>query len=512
MSLNLEDLPPEIRGVVDQLVAAERLRADNLAAENRILREMVRLLQRQKYGPRSEQLSDRQLQLLEGEPCVVEEEVEKEAALAARDPNNREPRVPRRDRKHPGRVDLPAHLERRVEVIPVPATQCRCPRCQKELPLIGYEESEYLDIEPVKFFVRVVRREKRAPNCGCMDGVICAPAPRRILPKSKFGDELIVDFIDRKFGLHVPVYRQCEAIFREADVDLSRQTVCGVIGQVGSFLEAVRIVLRQDLIDGGYIQVDETPIGVQSREVRGRNHTGQVWHYGRPGGPVVVDFQMSRGRDGPAAFLRGFRGVLQSDGYGVYDNLGAGIEYAGCLAHVRRKVFNAHKLSPADPVPQQLLDTIGEIYAVEAEARTAGAGAEQRLALRQDRSRPLMDRLREQLVSARATVLPKSVLGRACTYALGQWTRLEVFLKRGDIEVDNNWAENALRPVVLGRKNFLHIGSQWAGPRLAAIWSVYGTCQRLGIDPRAYLRSVLPRLADWPINRVAELSPLVWKP
>jgi transposase len=175
-------------------------------------------------------------------------------------------------------------------------------------------------------------------------------------------------------------------------------------------------------------------------------------------------------------------------------------------------LFNAHQLSPADAVPRQLLDIIGEIYAVEAEARHLGATSEQRLALRQERSRPLMDRLRDQLVSARAAALPKSVLGRGCAYALGQWARLEVFLKRGEIEVDNNWAENALRPVVLGRKNFLHIGSEWAGPRLAAIWSVYGTCQRLGINPRAYLRSILPRLAEWPIKRVAELSPLVWKP
>jgi transposase len=488
------------------------LRGEKLAAENRILRDMIRLLQRQKYGPKSEQLSDRQLQLLEGEPCVVEEEVTQEAALAAKDPLSREPRVPKPDRQHPGRADLPAHLERRLQVIPLPADQCRCPRCQKELPLIGYEESESLDVEPVKFFVRVVRREKRAANCGCVDGVVCAPPPARILPKSKFGDELIVDFIDRKFGLHVPVYRQCEAIFREAGVDLSRQSVCGVMGHAGSLLEPIRQVLRQDLIEVGYIQADETRMGVQSREVRGRNHTGQIWHFGRPGGPVVVDFQMSRGRDGPEAFLKGFRGVLQCDGYSAYDKLGPGIEYAGCLAHARRKLFNAHQLSPADQVPKQMLDLIGEIYAVEAEARSAGATSEQRLALRAERSRPLMDRLREQLVAARAAVLPKSVLGRACAYALGQWTRLEVFLKRGEVEVDNNWAENGLRPVVIGRKNFLHIGSEWAGPKLAAIWSVYGTCQRLDINPRAYLRSILPRLAEWPINRVAELSPLVWKP
>jgi hypothetical protein len=280
---------------------------------------------------------------------------------------------------------------------------------------------------------------------------------------------------------------------------------------VGGLLEPIRQVLRRDLLDGRYIQADETPIGVQSPEVRGRNHTGRIWHYGRPGGPVVVDFQMTRGRDGPLAFLEGFRGTLQSDGYSAYDKLGPGIRYAGCLAHVRRKLFEAHKLSPDDPVPRQLLEQVGAIYTVEAEAREAKATAEARLALRQDRSRPLMEALKAQLVQARAANLPKSVLGRACAYALGQWTRLEVFLGDGQVEVDNNWAENGLRPVVLGRKNFLHIGSEWAGPKLAAIWSVYGTCQRLGKSPRAYLRSVLPKLAEWPINRVKELSPLVWQ-
>jgi transposase len=511
VSFDLAQLPPDLRDAVASALAGERAEKERLQSEIRILREMIRLLHLKKYGPKSERLSEQQLQLLEGEPCVTPEEVAKEAELAARDPKARAPRVPKRDRPHPGRVELPAHLERRIEVIPVPADQCRCPRCLKELALIGYEESEYLDMEPVKYFVRKVRREKRAAGCGCVEGVVCAPVPVRILPKGKFGDEVIVDFIDRKFGQHLPVYRQCDTIEREAGIELSRQTVCGVIGQVGTLLEAIRQSLRRDLLAGGYIQADETPIGVQSREVRGRNHTGRVWHYGRPAGPVVVDFQMSRGRDGPKAFLEGFRGTLQSDGYSAYDKLGAGIIYAGCLAHVRRKLFDAHKLSPDDPVPRQLLDHVGAVYAVEAEARDAGAKSEERLALRQARSQMLMAALKEKLVATRAASLPKSVLGRACAYALGQWTRLETFLNDGRVEVDNNWAENGLRPVVLGRKNFLHVGSEWAGPRLAAIWSVYGTCLRLRKNPRAYLRSVLPRLADWPANRVDELSPMVWQ-
>lgn len=507
MALDLDQFPPHLR----EAVAAERAEKERLQGEVRLLREMIRLLHLKKYGPKSEQLSDHQLDLLEGEPCVTPEEIEQEAARIAQSPEAQEPRVEREDRRHPGRVELPAHLERRTEVIPVPAEQCRCPRCQKELLLIGYEEAEYLDMEPVKYFVRRIRREKRAAQCGCVEGVVVADPPRRILPKSKFGDELIVDFIDRKFGQHLPVYRQCDTIRREAGIEISRQTVCGVMGQAGGVLEAIRQSLRRDLLKGGYVQADETPIGVQCPEERGRNHTGRIWHYGRPGGPVVIDFQMSRGRDGPRRFLEGFEGTLQSDGYSAYDKLGSGIRYAGCLAHVRRKFFEAHKLSPKDAAARQLLDQIAEIYAVEAEARHANASPADRLALRQARTRPLMEALKIRLIQVRAASLPKSVLGRACAYALGQWTRLEVFVTDGLIEADNNWAENALRPVVLGRKNFLHIGSEWAGPKLAAIWSVYGTCQRLGKNPRAYLLSVLPRLADWHSHRVDELSPLVWE-
>jgi transposase len=510
LALELTDLTPELRAVVEQFIASERADKFRVESENRILREQLRLLMRQKYGPKSDKLSDLQLELLEAEPCVTPEEVAAEADRVANDPAAKTPRVPRKDREHPGRVELPAHLERRIEVIPALAGECHCGRCGKDRPLIGYEESVYLDLEPLKFFAHVVRREKRG-GCACHDGVVCAPLPVRILPKSKLGDELIIEIIDQKLGMHVPVFRLCESIFRNAGVDLSRQTMCSVLGKSGDLLQPVTKVLRADLLAEGYVQADETRFGVQTREKPGRNHTAQIWQYSRPGGPVVFDFQMSRGRAGPEEFLEGFRGHLQCDGYVVYKDLGPGITYCGCLAHVRRKFVEAARLAPQDPAPREIVELMGAIYAVEAEARDANAKHAQRLELRQARSRPLMDELHRLIVAARTVVLPKSVLGRACAYALGQWTRLEVFLGNGQIEPDNNWAENAIRPVVLGRKNFLHIGSEWAGPRLAALWTVYGTCQRLGINPKDYLRSVLPRLGDWPVSRVGELSPLVWK-
>ena len=498
MTIALDQLPAEVRTLVE-----------GLQIENHLLRELLRLERLKKYGPRSEKLSDLQLQLLGQEPLVTPAEIEHEARLVEADEQAKTPRVPCPERQHPGRLPFPPHLERRIETIPVPPEECHCPLCQQEKAVIGYEESEQLDMDPVKLFIRVVRREKRA--CGdCQEGVVIAPVPARIVPKGKLGDELVIELTDGKVERHLPVYRQCEALRRDAGVELSRQTVCGVILHVGDLLEPIRQVLRADLLSGGYIQADETPFGVQSPEVRGRNHRGQIWTFGRPHGPVVFDFQMSRGRAGPREFLSGFQGILQSDGYSVYDQLGTGIVYAACLAHVRRKFHDAHLLSPEDPVPRELVERIAQIYAVEAEAASGSAPPEVRGALRQERSRPLMKSLKERVIAVRQEVLPQSVLGKACDYALGQWPRLEVFLEHGQVEVDNNWAENALRPIVLGRKNFLHIGSEWAGPRLAALWSVYGTCRRLGINTRAYLRDVLPRLADWPAKRVAELSPLLW--
>lgn len=495
---------------IDQFPLAARTLIEGLQVEVRLLREQLRLMRIQKYGPKSDKLSDLQLQLLDSEPCVTSEEVDAEAGRVDKDVQARTPREPRDDAKHPGRLDLPAHLERRIQLVPAAAQDCHCGRCGKDRPLIGYEESEHLDLDPLNFFVRKVRREKRGA-CACQDGVICAPLPVRILPKSKFGDEFIIEVLDQKFGVHVPVFRLCESIFRNTGIDLSRQTICGVLGKCGELLQALVPGLRENLLSDGYVQADETRFGVQTREKPGRNHTAQIWQYGRPGGPVVFDFRMSRGRDGPEEFLKGFRGHLQCDGYAAYRDLGPGIIYCGCLSHARRKFVEAARLAPQDPVPRQIVEIFGAIYAVEAEARDAGAADAARLRLRQERTRPLMDDLHRIIIATRTAVLPKSVLGRACDYALGQWSRLQVFLGEGRIEADNNWAENAIRPIVVGRKNFLHIGSEWVGPKLAAIWSVYGTCHRLGINPKAYLRSVLPRLGDWPMNRVGELSPLVWK-
>jgi len=283
--------------------------------------------------------------------------------------------------------------------------------------------------------------------------------------------------------------------------------------KVGGLAQALIPSLKADLMAGGYIQADETRVPCQTSAVRGRNHQAYMWEFSRPGGPVIFEFKMSRAREGPRDFLKGFKGILQSDGYAAYDKLGEGIEYVACWAHARREFFRAHQLQENDPRPLEILGLIGKLYALEEQARTAGATPGQRLTLRQEQSQLVVKQLGQRILAIRAEgdVLPASQLAKACDYALGQWTRLQVFLNHGHVEIDNNWCENAIRPLAMGRKNWLHIGSEEAGPRVAAIVSVFETCRRFDINPRTYLLDVLPKMPEWSMNRVTELSPMAWK-
>lgn len=495
---------------LEQLLRDSQEEVRRLQLENSILRECLRLQLIKKYGPKSEALSEEQLRLLNEEPSVSAAEVAREAEVQAK--GSAAAQVPQpKKRQHPGRAELPSHLPRREAIIACPPEALRCPHCQKERSLISYEVTEELDVEPAVYFVRVIKREKRACHHCPEGGVNTAPVPAKIIPKGKLANGLVIDTLIKKYDEHLPIYRQCAILQRDADVELGRQTLVDAIMAVGSLLRPVSAALATELKAGGYIQADETPVPCQSGRTVGRNHQAYMWEYSRPEGPVVFDFRMGRERAGPKEFLKGFIGTLQTDGYRVYDHLGSDIVYAGCMAHARREFYDAHRLAKEDPLPLEILGQFAKLYKVEEEARSAKMSFQQRLALRQQQSRPVMDGLKERIVEIRAQVLPESAVGKACKYALGQWTRLSVFLEDGRVEIDNNWCENAMRPIALGRKNWLHIGSEKAGPKIAAIASVMETCRRLGINVRDYFTDVLPKLPDWPITRVAELTPSSWK-
>jgi hypothetical protein len=269
--------------------------------------------------------------------------------------------------------------------------------------------------------------------------------------------------------------------------------------------------MGQELVSGTYIQADETTVGVQMHDNRGKNHQAYLWQYSRPGGPVVFDFRMGREREGPKGFLGNFEGRLQSDGYSAYDHVGGPkIVHAACWAHARRKFFDAVKLHPTDQTSIRIVAQMDELFAIDAQARQKDLSLMERHVLRLEKAKPLLEQINTGIQAARAGALPQSALAKACNYTLTLWTRLGRFLEYPEVELSNNLAENAMRPVALGRRNWIHVGSKEAGPRVAAIISIVETCRRLRLPVRDYLVSVLPGLADFPINRVAELTPKAW--
>jgi transposase len=473
--------------------------------------EQIRLLNFKLFGPKSEKLSPAQIPLLLQEVSVMAGEVEQEAQRPEAQKRLPQPKTSKPRNPHPGREPLPGHLERREEILHCCPEDCRCPKCGGERPVIGYETREELACEPAKFWVRVIKREKRGSHCLEEQGVATAPVPAQIVPKGKLSNEFIIEVLVRKYQLHLPVYRQCAALVEDFGIELSRRTLNDAILAAGSLLRPVVGAMRLELLSGGYIQADETTMPCQTGERTGRNHRAFVWEFSRPGGIVIFEFQMGRSRAGPLEFLKGFRGKLQSDGYSAYDKLGEGIVYVACAAHVRRGFVDATKVAPLDPVPAEILARFGELYAVEKEARESQLNPEARRALRQAKSVPIMAALKTRLTEIRQQTAPGGKLVQACDYALGQWSRLEEYLSDGQLECDNNWCEGGIRPLVLGRRNWLHVGSPEAGPKIAAIASIVETCRRLDINLRDYLRDVLPKLGEWPVNRVGELMPTAWK-
>jgi transposase len=479
----------------------------------RVLEERLRLQRMEKYGPKSEKLSDAQLELLEGEPGVSAAEVEAESQrepVPACASTVESASKPDKVRRHPGRQQLPSHLPRVEQVVGCTPDECVCQQCGKEKAVIGYEQSEQLDVEPASYFVVVTRREKRAcPECA--QGVSTAAVPERIVEKGLVSDRVVINTLVAKYSDHLPLYRQSLMMEREAGISISRATMDGWVMRSGGLLMPVAAAIGRELLGGGYIQADETPVPVQMHDGRGKNHPAYLWQYGRPGGSVMFDFRMGRGREGPLKFLGKFEGILQTDGYSAYERAGGPkLVHAACWAHARRKFLEALKLNPDDRIAAQIVARIDELFAIDAEARNAGIDNAARHALRQERSRPLLHLLRSEMEAVKTSVLPSSALGKALNYTLSLWRKLVRLLEYPEIELSNNVAENSMRPVVLGRKNWIHVGSEEAGPKVAAILSVAESCRRLGISLREYLASVLPRLANMSIQRIQSCTPAAW--
>jgi transposase len=466
-----------------------------------VLEERLRQRRIQVLGPHSETLSDLQLELLaEEEPSATREEVEAEA--------RREPLPQKRARRpHPGRRSLPENLPRVEQV--VRCVEPNCQRCGAETSIIGYDESEVLDVAPAHYFVRVTKREKRA--CGKCASIAMPELAPRIVEKGLASDAVVIRTVIAKYCDHLPLYRQQAMLEREAGVEISRATLDGWVMRVGELLQPVVAAMRQDLLRASYLQADETTVPVQMHDKRGADHQAYLWQYGRPGGETVFEFQLGRGREGPRKFLSQWEGILQTDGYQAYDDVGGEkLVHVGCWAHARRKFVDAVKVNPKDAEAIKMVTRMDALFLVDRHARQQRLSAEDRLALRREHADSWAAEIYDQCVSLRKTALPKSALGQAVTYTLNMWPKLRRCFDYAEVELSNNLAENSMRPVALGRKNWLHVGSAQSGPKVAAILSVVESCRRLGLSVKDYLQAVLPGMARRNVSGLAHLTPACW--
>jgi transposase len=470
-----------------------------------VLEERLRKQRIAMFGPKSETLNNLQLELLaEEEPSVTADEVEAEAR---REPVTKAP--PRERKAHPGRQGLPANLPRVEKVIA--CTEQTCKACGKQTAVIGYDESEQLDVEPARYLVRVIKREKRACR-GCKQGsVTMAPLEPRIVEKGLASDAVVIQTVVAKYCDYMPLYRQAVMLEREAGLEIGRATLDGWVMRVGELLQSVVAAMRKDLLNASYLQADETTVPVQMHDKRGSNHQAYLWQYGKPGGETVFDFCLGRGREGPKKFLEQWEGILQTDGYQAYEGVGGPkMVHVGCWAHARRKFVDAVKLNKQDAAAVAMVTRMDALFLIDRNAREQGLSVAERHALRREHAPEWLNEIRQECLMIQRRSLPQSALGKAAAYTLNMWKKLERCLEYEEVELSNNLAENSMRPVAVGRKNWLHVGSVQAGPKVAAILSVVESCRRLGVPAKEYLASVLPGLNGRTMREVASLTPARW--
>jgi transposase len=412
------------------------------------------------------------------------------------------PSPKRAPKKKPVRQVLPSHLPREVIVLePEEDTS--------QLKKIGEEITETLAYRPARLVVLRRVRPKYVDPRDETRGVIIAELPARAIDKGLAEPSLLAHVVVEKYIDHLPLYRQVQRFTREG-ITLSESTLGDWVAASAELLGPLYQALKQQVLSSGYLQADETPIQVQDDEKQGKTHRGYYWVYHAPlGGLVVMDYQPGRGRDGPKAFLGGYAGALQSDGYAVYDGFDSRAEITsyGCWAHARRYFFEAQENAP--DLAAHAIEQIGRLYEVERVLREREASPESRRQLRQGQAVPVLARLKAYLEAHPG--LPKSPWGQAAGYALTRWEKLCRYTEDGRIEIDNNRVENALRPIALGRKNYLFAGSHEAAQRAAVIYSLVGTCKQHEVNPEQWLSDVLSRIPTHPMKRVHELLPHHWK-
>jgi transposase len=492
------DTLPDDPGTLKAMLLAERARAERLE-------QIIKELQRHRFGRRAETLPEDQLLLgLEDvEQVAASSESEGEAAAPAE-------RADRATRRRMNRGSLPAHLPR-IELV-VDIEDHTCPCCRNALHRIGEDCSERLDIIPAQMRVLVVRRPKYACRA-CQEVVVQAPAPARLIEGGLPTEATVAQVLVSKYADHLPLYRQAQ-IYARQGITLDRSTLADWVGRAAFMLRPVHERLLMRLKTSTKLFADETTAPVLDPG-RGRTKTGQLWAYARddrswcgsdPPGVAYV-YAPDRKAERPITHLAGFKGILQVDGYGGYRALAerGDVQLAFCWAHVRRRFYELAVAGPA-PIASEALKRIAELYAVETESR--GRSADERRTHRQEKSRPILDKLEPWLRTKIGLISQKTKLAEAIRYTLSRWEGLTRFLDDGRIEIDSNVVERSIRPIALSRKNALFAGSDGGGEHWAIIASLIETCKLCGVEPHAYLEDVITRIVNrHPNSKIDDLLP-----
>ena len=489
--------PDELRALI--ISQQEMLASRDSEIEQ--LKLLIAKLQRMQFGRKSEKL-ERQIEQLQLRLEALQMNNAEQVAALPKPPESLE-RVAR-----PTRQPLSAHLLREVQTL-LPQEKA-CPDCGGALHKLGEDVTEILERVPARCYV--IRQVRVKLACGSCDKIVQAKAPSRPIERGIAGPGLLAHVLVSKYADHLPLYRQAEIFAREG-VELDRATLADWVAGTSRLMQPLVEMLRQHVMNAEKLHADDVPVPVLAPGL-GKTKTGRLWTYvrdDRPAGdntPPAVWFAYTPDRKGehPKEHLRQFRGTLQADGYAGFDQIyeAGSIQEAACWAHVRRKFYDiqvAHKSA----VAAEALERIAALYAIEKDIQ--GRLPEERRAVRNERSRPLLESLKQWLDEILGRLSKKSDTAMAVRYALGRWEALLRYCDDGRLEMDNNAAERSLRAVALGRKNYLFAGSDRGGESAALLYSLIGTAKLNGIDPEAYLRNVLSRIAEHSINRIAELLP-----
>jgi transposase len=501
MEIDPHNLPSEVnllQQIVLQLLQAVEDKDQLLA---RVQHQLAQLL-RYRYGQKRERIDENQLFLFAAQIIAAISSEESTAdALTSKEKKESE-------RRGHGRRSLPESLERRRVVFDLDESQRQCQHCHTPMQKIGEDVSERLEFIPASLQVIEEVRPKYACAKGC--GVAAAQKPASPIEKGLPGPGLLAHVAVSKYGDHLPLNRM-ESIFERHGVELSRKTMCGWMAACAELVSPIWERMKEIVLTSKAVQTDDTPVPVLDRE-RTRTRTGRIWTYvGDHHGPYIVyHYTGNRSREGPEEFLRGYHGLLQADAYAAYDAMFTNPRWSlteiACWAHARRYFFEAQTSDLCRATV--MLAYIQLLYEVEREARDFTA--EQRRELRQAKSLPILKDIENYLQAEKPKVLPKSPMGVAIDYTLSNWEALLRYTEDGDLEIDNNRAERSLRPIVVGRNNWLFYGSDKGGRTAAVLSTLIASCKRLRIEPFAYLRDLFTRISSHPHHRLDELLPDKW--